>query len=66
MIWLFDRNGERLRYEICRDEEHAGYLLVITSTDGQKKVEHIDQPTELIERSVDQLRQLREAGWKVG
>jgi hypothetical protein len=66
VIWLFDRNGERLRYEICRDEGRAGYLLVITSTDGQKQVEHVDQPTELIERSVDQLRQLREAGWKVG
>jgi hypothetical protein len=66
MIWLFDREGERLSYEICRNEKGTGYLLVLTATDGQKQVEHVNQPSELIERSIDQLRQLREAGWKVG
>ena len=66
MIWLFDRGGEHLRYEICRQDSGDGFLLVMTQADGQKKVEEVAQPSELIERSVRQMRQLREAGWKVG
>ena len=66
MIWLFDRGGEKLKYEICRRDGGDGYLLVTTEPDGQRKVEEVDQPTELIERSVDQMRQLRKDGWKIG
>jgi hypothetical protein len=66
MIWLFDRGGEKLKYEICRQDGGDGYLLVTTEADGQRKVEEVDQPTELIERSVDQMRQLRKDGWKIG
>ena len=66
MIWLFDRGGEKLQYEICRDDNDGGFMLVLTASDGQKWVEHVDEPTALIERSVDQLRQLRNDGWKVG
>ncbi len=66
MIWLFDRGGERLRYEICRQGSGDGFLLVLTKPNGQKRVEHVAQPTELIERSVLQMRKLREDGWKVG
>jgi len=66
MIWLFDRNGERLKYEICRQDDGNGFLLVMTQADGQKKVEQVDQPSELIEKSVDQMKQLRADGWKIG
>ena len=66
VIWLFDRGSERLKYEICRDDAGAGYLLIITAKDGQQHVERINQPTALIERSVDQMRQLRDDGWKIG
>lgn len=66
MIWLFDRAGEQIKYEICRDDKSAGFLLVLTSSNGQKRVEHVDQPTDLIERSIDQLSRLRQDGWKVG
>lgn len=66
MIWLFDRNGEKLKYEICRDGEGEGYKLVITSSDGKKHVEHVDQPTALIEMTVAQMRQLKDDGWKIG
>ena len=66
MIWLFDRNGEQLKYEIRRQDDGDGFLLVMTQADGQKKVEHVDQPSELIEKSVDQMKQLREDGWKIG
>lgn len=66
MIWLFDRGGEKIAYEICRDEVNGGFLLVITGATGQKRVEHVAHPTELIERSIDQMRRLHEDGWKVG
>ena len=66
MIWLFDRDGEQLKYEICRQDNGDGFLLVMTQADGQKKIEHVDQPSELIEKSVDQMKQLREDGWKIG
>ena len=66
MIWLFDRGGEQLRYEICRQDNGNGFLVVMTQADGQKKVEEIDQPSELIEKSVDQMKKLRAAGWKIG
>lgn len=64
MIWVFDRGGEKIAYEICRDAE--GFLLVITSATGQKRVERIAHATELIERSIAQMRRLQDDGWKVG
>ena len=66
MIWLFDRGGEKITYEICRDDTGNGFLLVMTSGSGQKRVERIANPTEVIERSSDQMRRLHEDGWKVG
>ena len=64
MIWLFDRGGQKIAYEISRDDE--GFLLVLTSETGQKRVERIAHPTEAIERSSEQMRRLQEDGWKVG
>ena len=66
MIWIFDRDGETLRYEIRRDDKGNGYILMVTSSDGQKRVERVDQASALIERTVDEMRQLRDDGWKVG
>ena len=66
MIWLFDRGGKQLKYEICRNENGAGYLLVMTSSDGEKRVERIEQPTEVIDRSLDQMHRLHNDGWKIG
>ena len=66
MLWLFDRGGERLKYEIRRNDKGKGYMLVLTEPTGKTRVERIPQPAQLIERSGDQLRQLRAAGWKVG
>jgi len=39
---------------------------VMTSANGQKRVERIGNPTELIEKSSEQMRRLHEDGWKVG
>ncbi len=64
MIWFFDRDGEKLRYEISR-ERSGRYKVVITQPDGTESVEEVDEPTELIERSVQLMNSLRGDGWKV-
>jgi hypothetical protein len=65
MIWFFDRDGEKLRYEILRDRIDHRYRLVITRPDGTESVEEVDEPTELIERSVQLMNSLRDEGWRV-
>jgi len=65
MIWFFDRNGEKLRYEITRDRKDGRYRVVITRPDGSESIEEVDEPTELIERSVQFMNSLRGDGWRV-
>jgi len=65
MIWFFDREGEKLRYEISHDRKAGRYKVVITHPDGTESVEEVDEPTELIERSVELMNSLRGDGWKV-
>jgi len=64
MIWFFDRDGERLRYEVSRDR-NGRYRVVITRPDGTEVVEEVDEPTALVERSVQLMNSLRGDGWKV-
>jgi hypothetical protein len=64
MIWFFDRDGERLRYEIQR-ERNGRYRVVITNPDGSESIEEVDEPTELIKRSVQLMNSLRSDGWRV-
>ncbi|MBI4485109.1 MAG: hypothetical protein HY655_03775 [Acidobacteria bacterium] len=65
MIWFFDKDGEKLRYEITRDRADGKYRVVITHPDGTESVEEVDEPTELIERSVQLMNSLRSDGWRV-
>ena len=65
MIWFFDRDGERLRYEIMRGRNDDRYRVIITHPDGTESIEEVDEPTELIERSVKLMNSLRGDGWKV-
>jgi len=65
MIWFFDRDGDRLRYEISHDRDSGCYRVVVTRPDGSESVEEVDQPTDLIERSVELMNNLRTEGWRV-
>ena len=65
MIWFFDRDGERLRYEISRDRAGGRYRVIITRPDGSESVEEVEEPTRLIERSVELMNSLRGDGWHV-
>jgi ribosomal protein S6 len=64
VIWFFDRGGEQLKYEIHR-QRNGRYRVVITKPDGSESIEEIDEPTELIERSVQLMNSLTGDGWKV-
>jgi hypothetical protein len=65
MIWFFDRDGEKLRYEISHDRLAGRYRVTITHPDGTESVEDVDEPTALIERSVELMNSLRGDGWRV-
>ena len=65
MIWFFDRDGQRLRCEISRDRVGGHYRVVITRPDGSESVEEVDEPSDLIQRSVDIMNSLRGDGWHV-
>ena len=64
MIWLFDRDGETIRYEISRDRALNRYRVVITRPDGSESVEEVDEPSEVIERSVAFMNSLKSQGWR--
>jgi hypothetical protein len=65
MIWFFDREGEKLRYEIKRDRADGHYRVVITQPDGTESIEEVDEPTALIKRSGELMNSLRSDGWTV-
>ena len=65
MIWFFDKDGQKLRYEISRDRTAGRYRLVITHPDGNESVEELDEPGQLIERSVELMNSLRGEGWNI-
>ncbi|MCC7418419.1 MAG: hypothetical protein IT176_14880 [Acidobacteria bacterium] len=65
MIWFFDKDGEKLRYEITRDRADGKYRVVITRPDGSESIEEVDEPAALIERSVQLMNLLRSDGWRV-
>ena len=66
MIWFFDKNGERLRYEINHDPSGGRYRVVITKPDGTESIEEVQEATTLIERSVALMNSLRDDGWHIG
>jgi hypothetical protein len=65
MIWFFDRDGLRLRYEISRDQADGRYRVVITLPDGSESIEEVEEPSRLIERSTELMNSLRSDGWHV-
>ena len=64
MIWFFDRNGERLRYEIRRAPADDTYELALTYPDGRTQIEQTTEAAELLERCAELARTLNESGWR--
>jgi hypothetical protein len=65
MIWFFERQNSRLRYEIRRQEDGHDYELVITRPDGTQELERYVDPLMLLHRTEDLQRALRAVGWQV-
>ena len=64
MIWVFNRNGERLRYEIRRSATEDAYELVLTFPDGRTQTQQTADAAELLDRCADLARTLRSDGWQ--
>jgi hypothetical protein len=57
MIWFFDRDGEKLRYEISHDRLAGRYRVIITHPDGTESVEESkSRPNSSSARRIDELR----------
>ena len=65
MIWFFERQNSRLRYEIRRQADGHDYELVITSPDGTQALERYTDPLELLHRTEELEQSLRDLGWQV-
>ena len=63
MVWFFERESERLQYEIRREPEGYGFELVISAA-SEEKIEKVDSATALITRSQDVWTRLLNGGWR--
>lgn len=64
MIWFFERDSERLQYEIRHEPAGPGYELIIRASTDEKTVQKVESPAELIERSQDVWNFLLNGGWR--
>jgi hypothetical protein len=64
MIWFFERQQARLRYEIRRQADGDDYELVITHPDGRQELEQFSDPLALVERAQHLQESLTAAGWR--
>ena len=64
MIWFFQRQQDRLHYEIRHQTDGPDYELVITHPDGRQDIERYSDSGALLERSSRLQRSLTSAGWQ--
>ena len=63
MMWLWEREGQRLTYEVRQASDGAAYELTITYPDGTEESERLPAPTVLLERSFAWKERLTSEGW---
>ena len=64
MIWLWEREGQRLTYEVRRLDEVNQYELLVTYPDGTEEAETFTEPGVLLERSFNWKERLESEGWR--
>ncbi len=64
MIWFFEKEGQRLRFEVRRAPEGAGYEIEIIEPDGTRRVEPIADAVDLTKRFSDLQADLASQGWR--
>jgi len=65
MVRFFERDGERLQCEIRPSLHAAGFDLELVSPDGQKRIEHADDPNALALKWLELEDKLKREGWIV-
>lgn len=64
MLWFFEKQNSRLRYEIRRACDGPAFELVITHPDGREEVEKFSDPVDVLRRSEHLEHTLAAAGWR--
>ncbi len=64
MIWFFERERDRLRYEIRHHVAGTDFELVVTYPDGRQRVERAADPRELLVRTGLLRSALVRDGWR--
>lgn len=62
MVWFFDKDGRRLRYEIRRIAA-AQYELGVTFPDGRVEREQVADAADLLDRCARLAQTLKSGGW---
>ena len=65
MIWFFERECDRLYYEIRRQPEGSDYELVINYPDGTQLVERFADASAVVTRSGRLQTELFDLGWRI-
>ena len=64
MLWFFEKQREKLHFEVRRQRDGHDYELVITYPDGREEIEKFSDPGELAERSKHLQQYLVDDGWR--
>ena len=64
MVWVFERGGERLQFEVRRAPDGAGYEVRITFADGQVQSDTVVEAADLLERCAEVGEALKADGWR--
>jgi hypothetical protein len=63
MVWVFEREGERLQYEVRRAPDDSAYELRITYPDGHVQSDRVTEAADLLERCAEVGLALKRDGW---
>jgi hypothetical protein len=64
MLWFFEKQNSKLRYEIRRESDGPDFELVITHPDGREEIEKFSDPVAVLQRSEHLQNDLTAAGWQ--
>lgn len=64
MLWFFEKQREKLHFEVRRQCDGHDYEIVITHPDGREEVEKYSDPRALAERSRHLQRHFAQEGWR--
>ncbi len=64
MIWFFEREHDRLHYEVRHRPDGHAFELVVTYPDGSELIEQFTDADGLVQRSSALRSELFERGWR--